>query len=134
MRAITSVSHCHKQHQLRRPRRPPRPLQLRSFCNNALLTILSTPLLESLFSTGPFWKGLQYSVHFSPLFSTKSTNGVHLPRMSLLEANNKRMILRMEEEQQRKIAQAVEARKQFPYQLIRTQEIEEDSLLLRGRK
>ena len=46
--------------------------------------------------------------------------------MSLLEANNKRMIRRMEEEQQRKIAQAVEARKQFPYQLIRTQEIEED--------
>ena len=54
--------------------------------------------------------------------------------MSLLEANNKRMILRMEEEQRRKIAQAVEARKQFPYQLIRTQEIEEDSLLLLGRK
>ena len=49
-----------------------------------------------------------------------------MPRMSLLEANNKRMILRMEEEQRRKIAQAVEARKQFPYQLIRTQEIEED--------
>ena len=57
-----------------------------------------------------------------------------MPRMSLLEANNKRMILRMEEEQRRKIAQAVEARKQFPYQLIRTQEIEEDSLLLLGRK
>ena len=57
-----------------------------------------------------------------------------MPRMSLLEANNKRMIRRMEEEQRRKIAQAVEARKQFPYQLIRTQEIEEEDYFEAGNE
>ena len=88
---------------------------LRSFCNNALLTILSTPLLESLFSTGPFWKGLQYSLHFSPLFSTKSTNGVHLPRMSLPEANKAE---NDPSEEWRKIAVEAASRKQFPYQLM----------------
>ena len=68
MRAITSVSHCHKQHQLRRPRRPSRPLQLRSFCNNALLTILLGKSFTGLWKS----KSLQYSVHFSPRFSRQN--------------------------------------------------------------
>ena len=68
MRAITSVSHCHKQHQLSRPRRPSRPLQLRSFCNNALLTILLGKSFTGLWKS----KSLQYSVHFSPRFSRQN--------------------------------------------------------------